>query len=507
MSNSKADYNDVYVPRDGVGVGRLAIAGKSTELKLSMSNASERVSTDIRDHHGSLSDGSKASLLNCVPMKVTTYGWGEGTQHETSFFVQYVLVGGSFISSEDPVIQAINYHFENVDCIANGLKTFGTICLGRDEFRRILEADHKRHERLTLDHQCERTKFEPEVGEAPVLKYYSGVGEIAKCESEICSVRLTNRASHGLGSAKGVSIDNEVTVSLEFSVPTTIGKAISSLGIVHSFFELCLGRRQRYLWIEAELVNEEAERDAPFPPCLNVYWSDCNARVLGETEPTLYCDVLIEARREKPEFANLLSGWLSSVASMGDARSRIANSFLSGSYDIDRIVGSANAFDLLPDTHVPSRVEIDGWTGEAVKECRERFRALPESFARQSVLSALGRVGKPSLRDKICHRAEIVTEADPLMFAELRLPCTQAVLCRNHFVHGIEGAFDYWAESSAFVFLADTLEFVFAASDLIELGWDYGSWRKKGCTHSHRFGSYVTGYNMNLQKLKELINA
>ena len=232
MNNSKADYNDVYVPRDGVGVGRLAIAGKNTELKLSTSNASESVSTDIRDHHGTLNDGSKASLLRCFPRKVTEYGWGEGAQHETTFFVQYVLIGGSFISSEDSIVQAIHYHFENVDCLANDFQTFGTIRPDRDDFRKILEADHKRRERIARDHQWERKEFEPEIGEAPVLQYFSGVWEIAKCDTPVGSVTLTNRASHGLGSAKGVSIDNEVTASLEFAVPTTVGEAISSLGIV-----------------------------------------------------------------------------------------------------------------------------------------------------------------------------------------------------------------------------------------------------------------------------------
>lgn len=507
MKNSKADYHDVFVPRDGVGVGRLAIAGKDTELKLSTSHPTESISPDIRDHHGTLNDGSKASLLGCVLTKVTDYRRGEGAQHETNFIPRYVLIGGSFISSEDAIIQAIHYHFENVNCLANGLRMFGAIRPDRDQFRRILEADHKRRERIARDHQWERRRFEPEIGEAPLLQYFSGVGEIATCDARIGSVTLTNQTSHGLGSAKGVSIDNEVTVSLEFAAPMTIGDAISSLSIVHGFFELCLGRRQRCLWIEAEMVKGEAERDTPISPCLDVYWSYGNARVSGETEPTLSSDVLVDAGRQKAEFAKVLSGWLDSAQSLGDARSRIASSSHSGSYGVDRIVGSANAFDLLPDTHVPPSVEVDGPTSEAVKECSERFRALPESFARQSVLSALGRVGTPSLRDKICHRAEIVADADPQMFAELRLPCTQAVFCRNHFVHGSKGAFDYWEENNAFVFLADTLEFVFAASDLIELGWDYRSWREKGSTQSHRFSSYIIDYDMNLRTLKELINS
>ena len=507
MKNVKANYNDVYVPRDGIGVGRLAIAGKNTELKLSSSNPSESVSTDIRDHHGTLNDGSKASLLRCFPTKTTHYGWAERTQHETIFFPHYVLIGGSFINSEESNIRAIHYHFENADCLANGFQTFGTIRPDREEFRRILEADHRRHEEIARGHRRARREFAPEIGEAPILQYFNGVREIVRCPAQLGSVTLTNCPSYdGLVSSKGTSIDNEVTVSIEFADPTTVGKALSSLRTVHGFFELCLGRRQRHLWIEAELEKGESERDNPIPPCLEVYWSYGNAQVSGATKPTRFTDVLLEAERQKAEFARILSGWLDSTESMGDSRSRIANSFHSNRYSADRIVGSANAFDLLPDTHVPSRAEPDGPTREALRECRARFRALPESFARQSVLSALGRIGTPSLRDKICHRADIVAATDPRMFSELHFPCTQAVLCRNHFVHGSEGAFNYWEQYSAFVFLADTLEFVFVASDLIELGWDYWSWREKGFTRSHHFGSYVVDYDVNLQTLKELIN-
>ena len=351
------------------------------------------------------------------------------------------------------------------------------------------------------------TEVRPEIGDDPVLQYFSGVWEIAKCDARIGSVTLANRASHGLGSSKGVSIDNEVTVSLEFAAPTTVAEAVASLRTLHGFFELCLGPRQRYLWIEAELVKEEAEPDDPIRPRLDVYWSYGNEGISGKTATTQFVDVLLEAGRHKAEFARVLSAWLDSAESMGGARSRIANSFHSGSYSANRVIGSANAFDVLPKTHIASRVEVDGPTREAVKECRERFRALPESVARQSVLSALGRVGKPSLRDKICDRAEIVAEADPRMFSELHLPCIQAVVCRNHFVHGSEGAFDYWEEYSAFAFLVDTLEFVFAASDLIELGWNYKAWRDKGSTLSHNFGAYVDAYDMNLRMLKELIKA
>ena len=507
MNNSKANYDDVYVPRDGVGVGRLAIAGKDTVLKLSTSNPSESISTEFRDQHGTLNDGSRASLLACLHTGYTSYGWGERAKHETTFLPHYVLVGGSFINSDESKIRAIHYYFENVNCLVNGTRTFGIIRLDREEFRRILEGEHQRRERISRDQQWETREFETKIGEAPLLQYFNGVWEISKCHAHIGTVSLTNRASYGMGSSKGVSIDNQVTVSLEFVTPNTVGEALESTGILHSFFELCLGRRQRYLWIEAELVKEEADLDDPIPSRLDVYWSYGNTRVSGETSPTQYGDVLLDVGMQKTEFERVLSGWLDSAESMGGARSRIASAFHSGSYGVDRLVGAANAFDLLPHTHVPSRMEPDELTKNAVEECRERFKALPKSFVRQSILSALGRVGEPSLRDKICNRAELVAESDPRRFSELHLPCSQAVLCRNHFVHGSEGAFDYWEEYSAFAFLADTLEFVFAASDLIELGWDYRSWCEKGSSLSHNFGAYVDGYDMNLRMLKQLVGA
>lgn len=508
MGKSKNNYNDLYIPHDGVGTGHLTIAGKDTLLKLLNSQPFENTDEEFRDHHGLLNNGSKASLLECVRMGSTNYRWDERAQHETSLFPHYVLIGESFIKSGEARIQAIHYHFENVNCLVNGYKMFGTIRPEREEFRKLLETDYKRREKIAQKHDWGIQRFEPEIGDHPILLYFSGLWEIVKCSAQIGSVTLTNRTSHAMGSSKGVGIDNEITVSLEFVVPATVAKAFASLSTLHSFFELCLGRRQRYLWIEAELVREEkVETDDQIASRLEVYWSYCNEQVSGETGPTQYGDVLLDPGAQKEEFAKVLSGWLDSASSMGDARSRCASTFHSGSYGVDRIVGAANMFDLLPDTHIPSKITPDKQTRDAVKESRKRFKALPDSFARQSMLSALGRVGTASLRDKICHRADILTMADSERFAELHLPCSQAVLSRNHFVHGSEAGFNYREEFTAFAFLTDTLEFVFAASDLIELGWDYNSWREKGSSLSHSFGSYVVNYEENLRMLKKLLHA
>ena len=383
--------------------------------------------------------------------------------------------------------------------------TFGVIHPDRTEFLELLKADHERSARIAEKHGWKNQPVAPEVGENPLLLYYNGLWEIARCSAQIGTVTLTNRASYSLGSSQGVGTDNEIMVSFEFAAPKTVEDAINALWTLHSFFELCLGRRQRYLKINAELTTAKPDKAGHSPPLFELIWSYCNERVSGETQPSSYGDVLLDMGKQKPEFAKVLSGWLDSAHCMGEARGRFGSAFYAGSYGIDRIVGAANMFDLLPESHVPNKVTLDQSTKDAVNECRKLFKALPKSFARQSVLSALGRVGTASLRDKVCHRADILKAAYPEKFLELHLPCGQAVLCRNHFVHGSEAAFDYREEINALAFLTETLEFVLATSDLIELGWDFDSWRSKGSSLTHAFGSYVVNYEQDFQRLKAIL--
>jgi len=162
-------------------------------------------------------------------------------------------------------------------------------------------------------------------------------------------------------------------------------------------------------------------------------------------------------------------------------------------------------FDILPEKMTPRKKTVCKEIAKAIEQSQSVFKALPGSFARSSVLSSLGRVGKPSLRDKINHRASILMKQAPGRFAGLEIVCHQAVLGRNHYVHGSDAGFDYQKEFQAFAFLIDSLEFIFAASDLIELGWDFKQWLSKGTTMSHPFGVYTINFDEDIRALKELV--
>lgn len=135
-----------------------------------------------------------------------------------------------------------------------------------------------------------------------------------------------------------------------------------------------------------------------------------------------------------------------------------------------------------------------------------QFKNLPDSYERNSVLNALGRVGKASLKHKARLRDQLVVTAFGGRASEHLLVLDAAVDCRNHHVHGTSSRIDYNKNFDVVVFLTNTLEFVFGASELVEAGWDIQRFAGRGSTMTHPYGSYLVTYKSNLEALKALIN-
>ena len=415
----------------------------------------------------------------------------------------YVVVGEEFICSNEPVIRAVRYHFENVANLLRGQKSFQSLNVGTDDVRRLLEADHQRSEKIAEKHGWPKRPFEPEIGEHPHVLYFSGVWEIIASDTQLGRISLTNRTSSGMGTAAGIGFDNEVTANLEFVEPKTLGAAIRALYTLHGLFELCLGRRQRYRWIELELTHRTKDEEHDLNQRARLYWSMCNERVEHDSRAS-FGDILLAPVRRPEEFAKVAAGWMNSAEIMGEPRERFGTAFF-GRYGINRIVGAANMFDLLPESRAPKKKEPDALLKSAVDQCRKIFAALPDSVAKQSVLTSLGRVGTASLPDKVRHRADKIMTVVGDKFPDLYVPCKHAVLARNHYVHGSDASFDYQEHFTEFAFITDTLEFVFAISDLLDLGWDLKSWMDEGTSMMHAFGVYIINYPENMRRLKALV--
>ncbi len=161
-------------------------------------------------------------------------------------------------------------------------------------------------------------------------------------------------------------------------------------------------------------------------------------------------------------------------------------------------------FDILPASAVPTDVPLTEELSKAQIASRTMFRALPQSPERSSILNALGRLGKSSLKHKVRYCAQKLIDVGGEWFPELSKVTDEAVNCRNYYVHGTEPRFDYDRNFDLVTFFTDTLEFVFEASDLIEAGWDLRSWIQRGTTMSHPFARHRVNYPMGLKRLARL---
>jgi hypothetical protein len=184
---------------------------------------------------------------------------------------------------------------------------------------------------------------------------------------------------------------------------------------------------------------------------------------------------------------------------------RYANNFEEGrSYTIDRLVSAANMFDILPDSVFGPAPVLGADVLAAQKTARQAFKVLADSPDRVSILSALGRLGKWTLKKKIASRLpKFVTEAQD-RYPELTMVTEEAVNARNFFVHGGQREFDHGKYERLLWFFVDTLEFVFAASDLGEAGWSVKAWADRSSV-SHPFGSYTLEYKADLALLKKAL--
>lgn len=340
-------------------------------------------------------------------------------------------------------------------------------------------------------------------GPEPKIVYFAGKREIFSVHTRLGHVRVEHNPSWCLPDPRGVRIDNFISISI--GMPDAVGfdEAITRTLRLLRFLELIIGRPQNLQTMFVQIEDNDAER-------LKVHWSHRPARKEepgeGRSSPQP-ADMLLMPIEYPEEFCRVLSFWLENDDERQDARDRFQSSFaMQRRYTVDRLVASANMFDILPNPAVPRDVELTADLLRAKTESRKIFEALPNSYERDSVLNALGRVGKATLKHRTRHRGEIVINAFGGRPSELLLVLDEAVNCRNHYVHGTPSRIDYSNNPDLRIFLTDTLEFVFGASELIEAGWDIRRFAERSTTMTHPYGSYLVGYKRNLEDLKSLLN-
>jgi hypothetical protein len=358
--------------------------------------------------------------------------------------------------------------------------------------------------RAKLEHLLDREepKREIELGSNPRIFYYTDKVEIISVDTAFGKVSANNDTSEKLYINEGIRIDNTIKIDIEFKSKVIIDEAIGTVYDLLLFLEIIAGRPQNISRITCSSIE----------PDYKYFYFDvylCNSKH-HEIDTRFSVWPPIEAVHNPDEFSRVLEYWAEQHEERRHARVRFSEAFAhKNNYTIDRLIGAANMFDLLPASIYPKSVELSKELQEAHDTAYEAFKKLPnKNEARKSVLDALGRMDQPVLKVKVRHRAKLITDIVGDHFSGIQLVVKYAVNLRNYYVHGIHGEKErekYSKISDQIIFFTDTLEFIFAASDLVESGWDIAAWIESRPGYSHLFGRYLASYRERLEVLKKLL--
>ena len=349
---------------------------------------------------------------------------------------------------------------------------------------------------------AERRRIRPvQTGEYPQVAYFTGKLTIIEVATRIGKVAVTHQPSFNLGGPDGVYIKNRMVVSVEPDSAVTFDTAIERMMSVVRFLSVISGRRQGVHDIHVQTTASRESVPRPLP----VYWSNAPK---GEGAKTSYLkphpgDVPLDSIQRPEEFSAVLRNWIAREDGWRVARARyLSGLYKSNNYDADRLVAAANMFDILPADAVPLPATLPADLDETRAACIASLKKHPPGQDRDTAIAALKRMGRPSLPKKVQHRTALVEKHFADRFSELAYVIKLAVQSRNYFVHGPSDDFNYKVVEPFLYFFTDALEFVFAASDLIEAGWNAAQWNNKPHGKGHSFARFRGDYDITLAELK-----
>lgn len=488
LENSKQAGTFTISPGKDI-YGELTFSGPNSTLYLRDNEYFDMRAIPGQCIKGTLHDLTKVTLLHCI----TKSGTGHATRGKEKYcfatiFPHYVLHGDHQITHDEKTITEVHFVMDDASVLFYDFDAFGSLIDARPYIEQIVRAN--------------RLEREIPVGTDPEILYFTGKHEIFSADTVLGRVSASHNPTHTLGGPEGVQLKNTIVTTIVFKEACTFDETIDRTLTLLSYLGVLVGRPQNLL-----RLNLRVKSDDDRPGILRVYWSMPPRRNTSDDSQRPHpADILMDAARQPDAFSRVLKSWLDRHQDWHDARLRFSNSFEQQKYSTDRLIGSANMFDILPSSAVPPDVPVSEEVKSAKTRCSKIFKELPKSPERDSVLSALGRIGKSTLKNKIRHRGKYLVDTVGEQFPDLFTVTDEAVNCRNHYVHGSEPIFDYSKESDVVIFFTDTLEFVFAASDLIESGWDVRAWTKIPTSMSHPFGGYRVSYCDNLRKLQSLVS-
>ena len=476
-----------YMLPNGKSVfGDLRLKGSSTLLKLHSDEFLSGIEA-VSCVKGNAYSGEHLTLIDChSPGTGHTSSKDAPTRYHADVFPHYVAVGGRHLEPGEACIKAI--HFTTTDLT--------TLFYDFDAFSHVIDA------RPIIDVVLqERRQMRPvEAGEWPQVFYFTGKDCIAEVPTVIGKVSVHHRPRYSLGGPTGVFIKNRIVVSIEPEQPGTFQESMDRMYQVACFLSMAAGRAQGVDHVHVTTTEVTDGIPQSLTICPSYRWKATDKSEQHKPHPG---DVPLDPIRNRAEFDAVLADWIGRHSGWRVARHRYLECMRrANKYGPDRLVAAANMFDILPLDAVPLATGLPEDLATTRDVCAEMLRKHPPGIDRDSALSALGRLGQPSLPKKVAHRASIVESRLGGRFPDLRFVASVAVKCRNYFVHGSSGDIDFRHVEPLVPFLTDALEFIFAASDFIEGGWDAQRWNSEAHGWGHGFARFRSEYDSALAELR-----
>ena len=466
--------------------GSLSLSGEETTLHLWGDKIENIDALDGTTITGILENQKKVSLIDCIVTRQERFFGKDGVFHHYRLFPHYVVIGTRHRSSSEKTISKISFVIDDAMALFHDRYAFGTVDIPPDRVKDIASMDI-----------FEKIRFEDDY---PILAYWTGKMQIFSADTTLGKISACHQPSFDMGGPHGACISNRIVVFVEFSEAKNVKETDIEIRKVLRFFHTILGRPQNL--VELQIIDDSDSHPESSDLHLSMYPEHSRPSSIREPD---FRDILVDAATDREDFSRLLCEWLLKEETWRLARSRFAAGFsCARNYDADRIVGAANMFDLLPDDAVPSNATLEGCLEDAVRQSRELFKELPHGEKRDSILGYLGRVKKPSLKEKIRHRSQVISSRIGESIPSIDEVTDAAVDLRNIYVHGSTSSAarkDKLQESIGF--LTDTLEFVFCASDLVESGWKIESWHNKQKGAGHPFADYLRSYSDDLARFRK----
>lgn len=467
-------------------------------------------STPFRVPEGSdvtgICKAKKISLLNCHGCRssggVFPTANPDQSVSECEVSFMYATFGEHHLSRDDRNIQGIRFTFDHADTMLTnlGYDAFGELWSPN---REVLDAIKQQ---IETDEFCHHLPNDFRYDGTARVRYFTGKHTLFPDTDTVLGTISASRRIWFWSGSKARRKEDYPFLTIDFhDHPVTLEEAFDKMRIVRQFFTWMTGFAPRWSDVHVAIRAEDPVGTFVHSP---VEWDETQ----DQKNPARHRNMLIDPSRDPDKFSEVLAGWLERNARH---KRGVANELFFASMPgmfsrtvEQKIRQAADAFDILPQSDKPELPPIPEPIRNLLSRVHADIRRLREYKSdpvRERVLSSLGRLHSyVTLRDTVEHRVDIILDhLDDDRMPRLKELAHMAVSCRNYLTHNSRppDGVDFTSNNTV-ALLAETLQFIYGASELVKCDWDMNAWLDGSFAQFHAFGIYVKrGYGVAVHEI------